>query len=271
MLWLEPVLRQLSKRYRKVYLYTHFFQLFENLPCSNVVVRKIPSGSFRILLKLLNFFSLQKKYHRLDGYCYEAFPKMHFLNAYQNYFGEKLTREYPKLYLSEIEKSKTLISGKYVVLHLSASLNLNFRKVYGVNWNNIVAFFSGLNMKTIIVGHQEAAIDGAEVFNGSIRELMQVIKDASLFIGIDSGPSHIAASLRIPSLVFFGSVNPEYRHFKELFNGKFLQQYCEYAFCYHEVIGGAGQTCKLVGDGGVPKCCIHSDEIVLEAVKKILK
>ena len=137
-LWLEPLLQQLSKKYRKVYLYTNFYELFENYHIKNVVIKKIPSGSFRIYLKMLNLFSSTKKYHRLDGYCYEAFPKMHILGAYQTYFNVDKTQQYPKLFLSDIEQSKKFIDGKYIVLHLEPNAKLNFRKVYGVDWKLIL-------------------------------------------------------------------------------------------------------------------------------------
>ncbi len=270
-LWLEPVLQQLSIQHKKVYLYTNFYELFENYPIKNVIVKKIPSGFFRIFLKLLNFFSTKKKYHRLDGYCYEAFPKMHFLNAYQTYFNLVNTQKYPNIYLSDIEHSNKLINEQqYAVIHLEPNAQLNFRKVYGVNWNDVVANLDTLGMKTIVVGNKPEPIYGAQIFKGSIRELIQVIKNAEIFIGVDSGPSHIAASLKVKSLIFFGAVNPNYRHFAKFFNGLFLQQPCEFAGCYHEVISSAGQSCKLVGDQGIPKCCKHSTESIIYSIKQLL-
>jgi heptosyltransferase-3 len=271
-LWLEPVLQQLSKQYSKVYLYTNFYELYENYPFKNVIVKKIPSGFFRIFLKLLNFFSTKKKYHRIDGYCYEAFPKMHILNAYQTYFNLTQTQEYPKLYLSSKENNTRLIKEQqYAIIHLEPNAKLNFRKVYGVNWNVVVASLEKQGIKTIIVGNNPDPIDGATVFKGSIGELIQIVKNAQFFIGVDSGPSHIAASLQVPSLIFFGAVNPEFRHFAKLFQGAFLQQPCEFAGCYHEVISSSGQTCKLVGNEGIPKCCIHTNEGIINSINQLLK
>lgn len=270
-LWLEPVLKSLSSKYKNVYFYTNFKSLFENIPYKNVIIKDIPPGWFRAILKLLNFVSGKKKYHRLDGYCYEAMPKMPILHAYQKYFGLEKTEEYPTIYLSEKESS-TKVSNKikYAVLHLDANSSSNFRKVYGINWEIIVRSLAQKNIDIIQIGNRIEPIEGTTIFSGNLRELIQLINHSSLFIGVDSGPSHIAASLNIPSIIFFGSVNPWFRHFKSKFKGVILQQYCEYAGCYHEVIGGSGQECKLVGKNGVPKCCVHSDQILLNALDTII-
>ncbi|HEX8357246.1 MAG TPA: glycosyltransferase family 9 protein, partial [Segetibacter sp.] len=105
----------------------------------------------------------------------------------------------------------------------------------------------------------------------TIRELITLIYHSKLFIGLDSGPSHISASLGVPSIIFFGAVNPVFRHFSELFNGVFMQEKCEFNGCYHEVIlDTKGPACKLVGDEGIPKCSVHSTMDVIANAQKLL-
>jgi ADP-heptose:LPS heptosyltransferase len=43
----------------------------------------------------------------------------------------------------------------------------------------------------------------------SISELVWVIKEAKLFVGNDSGPTHLAAALNVPTVVLFGSSDAE--------------------------------------------------------------
>jgi hypothetical protein len=62
-----------------------------------------------------------------------------------------------------------------------------------------------------------------------------------------------------------------FRHFPELFKGYFLQQPCEFAGCYHEVISGRGQSCRLVGDAGIPKCCLQTTENVKKYIDLLLE
>lgn len=100
--------------------------------------------------------------------------------------------------------------------------------------------------------------------------MMVVIKKSSLFIGIDSGPSHIAASLGTPSLLFFGAINPDYRHFRELLKGHILQQACEFAGCYH-TSQKEEVDCRLVGNSGIPKCSLHTTEYVKGQIDSVIK
>jgi ADP-heptose:LPS heptosyltransferase len=221
-------------------------------------VRKIPSGLKRSWLKFLNRLSGNSVYHKLDG-IYEASPKMHMLHAYQRYFNLPVTNEYPRLYLSKEEQQPIDgLPAKYMVLHLEPNAPLNYRKVYGVEWEEVVDHIKSKGIEVIITGNNPEPLKGTRLFKGSLRELMRLINHAQFFMGVDSGPSHIAAGLGKPALLFFGSVNPNYRHFLESFKGAILQQPCEFAGCYHEVISGKGQSCKLVGDAGIPKCCIHT-------------
>jgi len=274
-LWTEPLVRTLAARNKKVVLFTQFKELFKNYPLPNVSVREIPPGWHRAILKGLNLLSDNQTYHKLDG-IYEASPKMHMLHAYQQYFSLPVTNEYPVIYLDEQEKKPVEgLPADYVVLHLDPNARLNYRRIFGVDWEEVVSYIQSKNLSVVLTGHDALPLKGAGVFNGSLRQLMQLIYNSRFFIGVDSGPAHIAASLKKPALIFFGSVNPLFRHFPELFQGFFLQQPCEYAGCYHEVISGKGQTCRLVGDEGIPKCSLHTTEYVKEHIdllqKKYLK
>jgi len=54
---------------------------------------------------------------------------------------------------------------------------------------------------------------GMDIINAtgtSLRELCSMIKDASLFVGIDSGVMHLASSLDIPVVGIFGPTDPFY-------------------------------------------------------------
>lgn len=267
-LWIEPVIRQLSCNNRKVIVYTKYNVLFENYPLKNVVFKDkinfVEKFFFRISLILNTHFL----FINLDS-SYEKSPQQHFLHAYQRRGGLNITIEYPKLYLSQTEMQKPYnLSKKYVVLHIESDSVRNYRKVYGVDWGAVASHLARNGLEVVQIGKNPDKIDGCRNVASNIRELISIINSCSLFIGIDSGPSHIATSLKKPALIFFGAINPNYRHFKELFNGAFLQQYCEYNGCYHSMATNSiyGPSCKLVGDEGIPKCSIYSTEFLIKMI-----
>jgi predicted lipopolysaccharide heptosyltransferase III len=50
------------------------------------------------------------------------------------------------------------------------------------------------------------------VYPRDLAELAGVLQKASLFVGNDSGPSHLAAALQLPTVVVFGSSDPQRWH-----------------------------------------------------------
>jgi ADP-heptose:LPS heptosyltransferase len=270
-LWIEPVIRQLAATNKKVIVYTKYPELFLHYPLPNVRF----TSRLRLSEKLL--WAFEKKMHLtrffidLD-HSYEDNPKMHFLSAYQRAAGLPVTHEYPRLYLDAAEKNfrPTGVTGRYAVLHLESMTDKNFRKVYGVDWEKVVSSLTARSYTVLLIGKEPLPIPGARIEKTSIREMITLINGAALFIGIDSGPSHLAATLGIPALIFFGAVNPDFRHFRDLFKGLFLQQPCEYAGWYHEDNKIAGWSCRLVGDEGIPKCALFSTGFVLNNIDLLL-
>lgn len=269
-LWIEPVIRQIAKKYKKIIVFTKYAELFNNYPLQQVVFKNQISIPEKILYRTESLLNTRMFSINLDM-SYEKDPHKHILHAYQQKAGVPLTTEYPILHLDQEEQTPLPgLAQKYMVLHLESLAPRNYRRVYGINWEKIVQYINGLGYAVILVGKDPEMIPGAEFRKTSIREMIRLIRHAAFFIGIDSGPSHIAASLTIPSLVFFGAVNPLYRHFPELFNGFFLQQPCEYANCYHDTRSIHGPTCKLVGNDGTPKCSLHTNEYLLLHINLLL-
>jgi len=247
-LWLEPVVRYLTERDHRVNVVTYFPTIFDGFPSP--------------LLSVNHLHPLPEE-HLLIHMNYEETPSRHILESYRaNANAPDMELTYPRLYLSEAEKQPP-VSGKYVVLHLEKNPYVNHRNVYGVQWEKVVDAIEQLGMRTIQISKSRTAIYGQWEPLSDWREMMSLIYHAKYFIGIDSGPSHIATAFGIPSLLFFGSVNPAYRHLPT-FRGIFLQGFCEYPQCYHKVISPRGQPCRFVGDTGIPPCCVHTTDKVIE-------
>jgi ADP-heptose:LPS heptosyltransferase len=271
-LWIEPVIRQLASRHRKVIVSSKYPELFANYPLPNVVIKKGWLNVFeKLALELEHFLKRAFFFVDLNG-AYESNPRTHILSAYQQKAGLPLTHEYPRLYLNEQELAfRPPVPGRYVVLHLESLADKNYRKVHAVDWAQVVDSLKARGLEVVVIGQAPVSIAGVLYLKTSMREMISLLHGAAFFIGIDSGPSHLAAALDIPSLIFFGAVNPDFRHFRQLFKGRFLQQDCEYAGCYHETTKPEGAVCRLVGHEGIPKCSLHSTEYVLRNIDAVVR
>jgi ADP-heptose:LPS heptosyltransferase len=266
--WMEPVIRALAGKYKHVQVFTLFDSVFENYPLKNVEFRNKLSFLEKVVVRIERFLGTRFFTISLDM-SYEIWPKMHILNAYQKRAGRPFTKDYPKLYLSTAESNTFFLDKPYVILHIETLAGKNYRNVYGVNWQQVVDYLHAKGYGVVEIG-KEQSVQGAAYFKTDIRGMMSLIANASFFIGLDSGPSHIAAAFGVPAILFFGAVNPEYRHFKELFKGYILQEYCEFAGCYHEHKHIGTITCRVVGDEGIPPCSLHSTGMVLDSINKLI-
>lgn len=271
-LWVEPILRKLALEKRDVFFISEWNSLYENFPFPNV--RFIPNNnkSYKRAAKIMHALGLTKNVVYLNN-SYEKQPDKHFLLVYQEAAGLPIEKEYPRLYLNDEERNRYKHLKPYIVIHLETTSPMNHRQIYGINWPDLIEFLKSKYLQTpyFIAQHPEEyqLINHFEL--STIRDMIAFIYSADLFIGVDSGPSHIAASLNIPSLIFFGSINPWFRHFKESFNGIIMQQPCEFAHCYHRPQKRKKDySCLLVGDDGIPKCCAFENEMIKNQVENLL-
>lgn len=267
-LWIEPVVRAYSARFSKVIVYTKFAALFEDYPLNNVVFKENIHWLVKVWLRFEQILGLSWLGLNLEN-SYEKQPKKHLLEVYTSLAGLPFKREYPWLQWA-VSPTTQRIDENYIVVHLSAkSAAHNFRNVHGVEWSKVFNFLED-NGYTIVEIGDSPGIYPEKYRKTNFKELVNVISNAQFFIGIDSGPSHIAASLGTPALLFFGAINPAFRHFQDHFKGIIMQNSCEFAGCFHDNSRAHLQhTCKLVGDLGNPKCCTFSTNEVIEHIVKL--
>lgn len=270
-LWVEPLIRQLAGKYRRVVVLSGYNVLFQNYPLSQVVFKNRLNWFEKWLYRIDQKLQHPRFFIRLDM-AYENHPKMHFLHAYQQNAALPFTEEYPKLYLNEDELTDHKdLQKPFAVLHLDTWSEKNYRQVFGIDWTVIAEFLKNKNIEVIQIGKAALNIRGTTYRQVDTRQMISLIKKSILFIGIDSGPSHLAASLSTPAIIFFGAIDPDFRHFKKLFNGYILQQPCIYAGCYHEVISVRGPVCPIAGDVGVPPCCIHTHDSIIRRIDLLIQ
>lgn len=273
-LWIEPVISALTPHYDTIIVHTKFNKLFENYPLPQVLFKDKLSFFEKLLLRFEKLFGLNFLSVNLDG-AYEESPCLHFLNAYQKKAKLPFTKEYPKLFLSDSEAKQRTIKGKYIVLHLESLSDKKYRQIYGIDWPKLVVYLKEKGYEVVQLGIQTPPLPGTTQLKTSIRELISLISHADFFVGIDSGPSHIAASLKIPSLLIFGAIEPKLRHFPDIFNGILFKQPCAEQCTIFDVKKESQHHCVRLDEKGIPQCCTFTTmQVILkmdELFEKCLK
>jgi len=273
-IWVEPFLSYLADKHkgRRIFIYTKYPQVFENYPYPRLTVQDNPKWYVKAIIRILaklkapNCFVLDE--------TYEDDAQKHFLKAYYDKFN--IVNGYLRYPSLDYILDSAVVKKRMFVFHIANNNVLSlYRKVYGIDWKSIFEYVISLGYEIMIINKpEEIGIKAGQLpvkfFSGSFRELVNTINSAAYFVGLDSAPSHIAASLKVPAILFFGSVKVEYRHFVEQFNGFFLQGYCEKAGCYH-VQEKNKQVCLINEDQTVvPKCTIHSNEELITTINKLI-
>lgn len=186
---------------------------------------------------------------------YEVKPKQLALKSYYEACGitDGVLRN-PRLNLSVDKQSK--LFDKYVVIH-SDDTGVETRNVHSLDWEFVADYFRDKGYEVFKVGKGDKK--GGIKFNTHTKQmLVWLLAGADYFVGIDSGPSQVAVALGTKSIIFFGSVNPEYRY-ADLTNIYVLQRPCPIGKdgCYHSTIGVRGVDCEV--DKHEPPCITYRD------------
>lgn len=115
-------------------------------------------------------------------------------------------REIPR---AQLFSPGTPVAGRYAVLHPFASAP---DKVWPAErFCEVARYLELWNVQPIILAAEHDDIGrfaAHRVFKGRLSDVKALLSGASLFIGNDSGPAHIAAAFGLPTLVLFGPSKP---------------------------------------------------------------
>jgi ADP-heptose:LPS heptosyltransferase len=211
------------------------------------------------------------KHYDLD-FSYESKPKQLHLKTYFEFCEvpeSEMLLQNPVLHLNIPKDESTKLFKKYCVIHIP-DRKQNSRNIQGnLNWAYIA------NHIKYNKGYDVIQLSGGEDVPGALRMqtpgepfLMWVLREADLFIGIDSGPSNIAVSFGVPSIIFFGSVSPEYIY-ADLSNITTIQHHnvCRSPKCWSSVVGCEGAEC--IENVEKPPCVQFTTEQVFTAINNI--
>ena len=255
--WTEPVLSALAREGHEVEVVSRVPELLQGGPWAT-------GGK-------VDF----DEYVNLDG-AYERRPQMHLLHAYADAVGvEGLPRpevRAPYLYLTPQELEACAVYAHrtpYVLFHLRSLHYRRFRQMHGVDWTTVMdktAQHAGVaRLRDDYPENRRHEV----VPTPTLRSAIPVLFGASLFVGVDAAPAHMAASMGVPSIVLFGSVNPRYRHLPGA-QVAGLSGRCIHAGCYHAAVAPDKQKCLLEGEQGAHRCTEYGTEEVLSRILGVI-
>jgi ADP-heptose:LPS heptosyltransferase len=262
----EPVLHYFHKKGYRVVLDTpeNFYMLFVN---HYFPVHHIKQIDGRLLPRAERY--------NLDM-AYEAFPLQNRLKSYYQFCGIKDGEmRNPKLSVGFPIMETTKLFKKSCVIHLEG-IRQSGRGVFGVDWENVVASLQAKGYSVFQVGKRNVPLIKNAIYINTQNEnfLCYVVGSADLFIGIDSGVSHVASAFGVPSILFFGNTNPEVVH-PDLLDKVILTNHstdnpiCMKPFCWHQQIGVESEPCYI--DSELPPCAKYTTSQVLNAINEIEK
>jgi hypothetical protein len=238
-------LPQFKDLFRQHYFRVEFFDEFDH---------------YRIPYKIIN----------LDM-SYESKPDQLHLKTYYEFAGitDGEIKD-PTLNLFQDYKKDIKLFKKYVVLHID-NREQPYRNIYGIEWVKVVEYLKHLGYTVIQLGNDLTCHipNAIQMKTPSTQFLMWVCSGADLMIGIDSGISHICSGFKVPSILFFGSVDPNVIHpTSENKIYIYNKNVCDTPFCWSNVVGGtSGKPCVV--NEQKPPCTQYQTIQLLNAIKQI--
>lgn len=226
----EPVLQRLNQKFKHTHITwitnKKHFSVYENHPLIDQLVdQKYTLLSY--LLQKSNPFHHYFNLH-LSGFRIDAMTGISIVNPKADQLGINLANYYdqhnlleialmlsdlaiedaqPRIFLDKLPYHAPF-EKPYWVIHCKS--NAGLRDWTDENWHHLLTkIFDTWNVKIIEIGQVNPLNFTRENFislvgQTSLSETMKIMNGATFFIGLDSGPSHIANACKIPGLILNG-------------------------------------------------------------------
>jgi GT2 family glycosyltransferase len=139
--------------------------------------------------------------------AYERRPEINVVKAYAAEVGISVNGNQPRLYVAKPNGK----DGKLAVIHAERIPGWPGRNAPLECYRAAVPFLVKCGFRVIEVGSSVSLINGTAYHKTTFPELCALIASASIFVGQDSAPFHVAQAYGVPAVVPFGAVKPEYR------------------------------------------------------------
>lgn len=191
----EPTIRELCKKHKNVYVITQYPDLFLNYDCPINIISESEESKheWAIVYRLISDGndSLVKGVSKLVGVHLENFiPKLNLLNS---------------------PHSLDKLPDNYIAISCESTDN---GRVWNVDkWENLCIYFHNLGYKILQIGKWGEPLKNVDRFikNSSFVDVAHAIKHSKYFITVDSGLSHLAASIQKQYIVLMHNVPIQFR------------------------------------------------------------
>jgi ADP-heptose:LPS heptosyltransferase len=152
--------------------------------------------------------------------AYEKTPLVHAVAAYAQAAGVELkdpsdwaTSVYTNDTARIVAAQRMPAGAKYAIIHPGTIDGWVGRQWPAKRWPDVITDLHRRGYKTVLVGNDATPVIGTSLDfrNVNFSHFVALMERASLFVGLDSMPLHVAQAFRVPSVVIFGSVDPTLR------------------------------------------------------------
>lgn len=139
--------------------------------------------------------------------AYESRPEMEVIRAYAEKAGVHVNGHRPKIYAAR-QNGK---AGKLAVFHAERIPNWPGRNAPIAAFRSAASALRRCGFNIVEVGRSASLPGLAEYRPTNFPQLCELIASASIFVGHDSAPFHVAQAFDVPAVVPFGAVDPDLR------------------------------------------------------------
>jgi heptosyltransferase-3 len=245
----EPITRQIRKQYPNAYILWMvkpiFRELVDNNPSLDAIIVEFCANERRLLINSGIFDILYNLQFRNNSYCpicdvyvenpvadakditiHNYYFQGNLLTIQQKIAGLPIEDLAPNLFITASHKAKVdslHLPDKYLVVHCQSAQNS--RNWDSSKWEELINYLLKktdyyiveIGLSSDLKIHDKHFINLCGKLN--LLETGEVIRRASLFVGIDSGPAHLANAVGTYSIIMIGKLSDFTNHMP--YSGKY--------------------------------------------------
>lgn len=233
-----PVIKAIKEKYKEyevnVVSSYPWGEIFENNPyIDNLIILKSPNRSKLLGYKVYDivttkFVEIQNWEKVFQLNCLDHYPEYRRTGLHLSDFYASMAGVYPledkkyyvflldehKLKIRKLLDSLEIKSKRFFSIHTNGGWNLkNWDDKKWVELSNLL--YEKYKMYTVLIGGKNEGrhIESKYIYNLagklSIKETAALISESLLFVGLDSGPMHLACALEVPVVALYGNTHPK--------------------------------------------------------------